>query len=902
MKHLTIIDGNSIMFRAYFATAYPGATLMQTTTGIYTNAVFAFVNMFERLKDLSNDHILVCFDTPEKNFRHEKFTDYKATRNEAPEELLSQIPLIYELLDKQGIKYFSQAGYEADDLIGIMANKATKAGIKVDIYSSDRDLLQLVSDNVTVNLLKKGMKELLSYTPQKLYEEYELSPPQIIDLKALMGDSSDNIPGIKGIGEKTALKLLKDYQSLNNILLNADKNTPSLATKLKEGQHLAHISYELATIVTEADINLSLDDTLVKNTNHEELLKFYQKLELKQIAINFQKKHQLTTKTQPTTQLDGLDLFSFDENPSSVTPNIAPKTDFNYTIIQNVLELKNILQQDLSIYFEFDKPNYHKAHLWGIGLSNGEHSYFVDPLIAFSDNEFINYLKSDYKKLMYDYKSVMVYLLWQDIKLNNVVFDLQLAAYVLNPSFTKDDFIHTVLHYERVIKYDEEVYGSGTKKALPLLMEDYAHHIAKKAFLIFDLKDELIKKLESCQQLALLNDVEIPLSKVLAKMEFKGISVDQTELETQTKNMHLRIKDLEEQIFQIANQRFNVASTKQLAEVLIGLGLSLGKKTKTGYSTDNEVLNMLVDQHEIIPLVIQYRALTKLYSTYLVGLKEVMFANNKIHTIYKQALTLTGRLSSVEPNLQNIPIRTLEGSLIRKIFVADADYLFLGADYSQIELRVLADIADEANLIESFKQNEDIHESTARKIFDVTTVNAEQRRRAKAVNFGIIYGIGPYSLGNDIGVSYPEAQNFIDTYLSVYPNISKYMQDIKQFVLKNGYVATILNRRRYIPEVQSLNKNIREFGFRTALNAPIQGSAADIIKIAMINLDRYIGENKLKSKLILQVHDELIIAVYQSEIEIMKEKVTQIMQDAYTLKVKLETSCSIGKTWFELKD
>jgi DNA polymerase I len=568
----------------------------------------------------------------------------------------------------------------------------------------------------------------------------------------------------------------------------------------------------------------------------------------------------------------------------------------------NVL-LKKILKPNLAIHFEFSDYNYHKADLWGVAISDGQNLYFIKPEHALSSLNFQMYLTDDtISKYVYDYKAVKVFLNWHEMDLNGVEFDLLLAAYLINSNLGKEEFKRIVSEFEYDdLEYDDVIYGRGAKKALPEAAV-YQKHIVSKALAIFNLRTELINRLEEQEQIHLLSELEIPLSTVLAEMEYRGLLVDLEELNRQSDALIHKIDSLEKEIHKLANQEFTVSSPKQLGKVLFeDLGLPTKKKTKTGYSTDIEVLTQLESKHPIISEIIKYRQFTKLHSTYIEGIRQNIYDDGKVHTIYTQALTTTGRLSSLEPNLQNIPIRTDEGREIRKLFIAKDHHLLLGADYSQIELRVLADYADVKGLIKAFNDDVDIHTKTAMEVFNTEEVTAEQRRAAKAVNFGIIYGIGAWSLSEDIHVSKQEAQTFIDTYLTIYPEIKTYMEEIVKFAKEHTYVETLMKRRRYIPEIKSPVFQMRAFGERTALNAPIQGTAADILKKAMVDLHHYIKKNKLKSYLLLQVHDELILEVPHDEVEKMKEVVPKMMQNAIKLKVELVTSCDVGKTWFDLK-
>lgn len=873
MKNITLIDGNSILFRAYYATAYPGAKLMQSSNGTYTNAVFAFVGMFEKIVTDDTKHVLVAFDTKEPTKRHLSYEGYKAGRKKMPEELAEQIPLVNEYIELNGVVGYSKAGYEADDIIGTLAKEASQKGYHVDVYSSDKDLLQLVDDQITVHLLKKGMKEVHDFDPKYLEETYGLTHDQMIDLKALMGDPSDNIPGIPGVGEKTAIKLLQEYGTLENILEHQDDINGKLGERIREHRDSAIMSKELVTIQLDCDIDFHVENIKKGEVKKDELIRFYQDLDL----------HVFVKKMEePVKQED---------------------TNWAYIEILDEQQLERILNQDLAVHFEFSDYNYHKADLWGIGLSNGKNHYFLNKDLALSSLNFQMYLKDDsYKKYVYDLKATKVYLLWQKLEISNVTFDLLLAAYLINSHLGKEEFKRIVssFHYED-IAYDDTIYGKGSKKALPE-KDIYYRHVASKAKAIYLLKDQLIEELKQQNQLHLLNEIEQPLSEVLAEMEYEGLLVNQEELQIQKEDLNHRIMTLEKEIIDLAGRKFNVSSPKQLGEILFeDLDLPNGKKTKTGYSTNVDVLNKLKGKHPIIEKILEYRQLTKLYSTYIVGLEQNLFDDGKVHTIYMQALTTTGRLSSLDPNLQNIPIRTEEGRQIRKIFIAKKDQYLLGADYSQIELRVLASMANVSKLIEAFNEKIDIHTKTAQEIFNTIDITPEQRRAAKAVNFGIIYGIGAWSLSEDIDVSPKEAQRFIDDYLYLYPEIKKYMEDIVEYAKEHEYVETIMHRRRYIPELKSSVFTQRSFGERTALNAPIQGSAADILKKAMVDLHQYLKKENKKSKLLLQVHDELILEVPKDELEEMKEVVPNMMKKAVKLDVELETSCDVGQTWYDLK-
>ena len=868
MKKLILIDGNSIVYRAYFATAYSGANLMQTTSGIYTNALFAFINMFEKIVTDDDQYILVAFDTKEPTKRHNMYSDYKAGRSKMPEELFSQLELINEYLNVCGIKFYSQAGYEADDIIGFFSKQKN---FDINIYSSDKDLLQLVNQNVKVHLLKKGMTEVDTYTPTKITDKYGLSFEQMIDLKSLMGDKSDNIPGIPGVGEKTAIKLLKKYSTLEEILEKGLEIGGSLGTKIVENKNLALLSKRLVTIDIDSKLSIDINDLERKKSKLIDKVKFLQKYELHNLAKKISHK--------------------------------IEREEWSFQNINTDERLKEILVSLSAVFFEFSSFNYHKSELWGVGISNSLGNFFLDSEFAMKSKVFKNFMiDENQKKLTYNAKAIKVYMAWNEINVKGIEFDLLLSAYTINAHLGKEEFKRVVANFSYDdIEYDENIYGKGKKKSIP---EDDSHkrHIVSKAKAIGHLFKDQIKMLKDYNQYELYKNIELPLSDVLSSMEFEGIGIDKDFLENLSLIFKDKLNNLEKEIFSYTKNKFNISSPKQLGEILFNeLKLPFSQKNKTGFSTNADILNKLIDIHPIISLILKYRMISKLNSTYVDGIRNHIMDDGKIHTIYKQALTTTGRLSSVEPNLQNIPIRTEEGKLIRKIFKASNNRYFLGSDYSQIELRVLAHVAKSKTLIDTFNRDEDVHNMTAKKVFGVEEIDSEMRRVAKAVNFGIIYGISSWSLAEDIKTSQKKAQDFIDTYFSVYPEIKTYMNDIVEYAKKNKYVETILKRRRYIPELDSKIFSVRKFGERTALNAPIQGSAADIIKLAMIKLKDKLQKNNLKSKLILQVHDELILEVLEEELEEVKEILRNVMENAYELSVNLKTSMSFGKSWVEVK-
>ncbi len=866
MKRIILVDGNSLMYRAYFATAYTG-NLMQNTKGLYTNAIFGFVKMMDTLVKQKYDGMLVAFDKSKQTFRHELCDTYKDGRSPMPNEFRAQIPYLKKYLDLQGIKQHELFMYEADDIIGTMAQIAVKNGYHVDIYSSDKDLLQLVSDNITVHMNKKGMTELDSYTPETLFEKYGLNHKQMIDLKALMGDPSDNLKGIPGVGEKTAVKLLQEFGTLENILNNTESIKGKLREKVEAGKEDALLCQKMCTIKLDTPIEVTLEDTFVRDFDLDELNDFYQELEF----------HSLLKK--------------------QVNRHVV-KVD--YTLINNEEELSKILLDNTHVLLETLSYNYHNEKVIAIGLNNKLGNFVVN-VDLLNSNIFKEFFESDNNKKVYDIKKTIVLLNKYNIKLSGVVYDMRIAAYLVDPNIKNDSFKVTcdAFNYTN-IPYEEEVYNKGVKLSVPSkeVLDDY---IAKKMTAISLLEEPIMKIIKDNEQEELMENIEIPLSFVLAEMEINGINIDVEELNKQNKDVKNEIELIEQEIYKEAGLEFNISSVKQLGEVLFEkLQLPVIKKNKTGYSTDVSVLQELFDKHKIIPLIMRYRTITKLHSTYLEGLKN-QIVNNKIHTIFEQTLTTTGRLSSIEPNLQNIPVKTEEGKMIRKIFVPQENYKIIATDYSQIELRVLAHMARVETLIESFNNNEDIHTRTAQEIFKKSEITALERQKAKAVNFGIVYGISAFGLSENLDISVYEAKEYIESYLDLYPEIRVFMEYVVNFAKERGYVVTLLNRRRYINEIKSPNYNQREFGKRTAMNAPIQGSAADIIKLAMIKVNHKLKENNLRCNMLVTVHDEIVLECHNDDVEVATKVINQAMNQAFKLSVKLVADTNIGNNWMETK-
>ncbi len=867
-KELVLIDGNYWLFSSYYATAAMG-NLMMNKDGIPTNAVFGFANRLENIIKKNPEGIMVAFDAKGKTFRSELQTDYKGTRKETPEELKCQFPMIREFLDAYCIPYVELEGYEGDDIIGTVASYAAKVGYQVNIMTGDKDMMQLVDENIHVYKRNTKTKSDDIITKDTFYEKYNLVPSQMKDLLGLMGDSADNIPGIPGVGEKTALKLLYEYGSIENLKEHAHEIKGKMGEKIRDNIELGLQSKLIATILTDVPMTIDLQDYKFKGYDFNKLKDFYTKY----------------------------DMNSLLKKISIQTPTISNELSFEI-----VTTLPQITKPSAIIGSIYDN-NYHKSIVLGYGIYNDSQSYYISYEDALNDESFKNYLKdSSLEKYSYNIKSQILAAYWNGLEVNGMTFDLQLASYILNPSL-KDEMKYICDFYDYdSLMYDEEVFGKLSKKHIPEL-DILAKHTVSKAKAVYELKETVEKKLHEEAQYDLYKNIELPVAYILCDMEKQGAKVNVSVLKDMEKEFEERIKDIEDKIYELAGKEFNIASPKQLGEVLfVDLGLPNGKKTKTGYSTSAEILENLEDAHPIIPYIMQYRLLTKLLSTYVKGLQDQVFVDSKIHTIYNQALTQTGRLSSIEPNLQNIPIRQDEGKLIRKAFVPEFDYL-VSFDYSQIELRILAHNGHVRGLIDAFNHNKDIHTHTAALVFKIKDedVTSHMRRQAKAVNFGIIYGMSEFRLSKQIGVSLNEAKTFIQRYFEEYPEIKIYMDNVVEDCKKNGYVSTILNRKRYIPTINDRNFVVREQAKRFAMNSPIQGSGADILKVAMIKVDKIMKEKNVKSKMILQVHDELLFDVYKDELDLMMSIIQEAMESAVDMDVPLSVEGSYASNWYDLK-
>ena len=878
MSNLLLIDGNSLMYRAYFSTAYSGR-LMQTKAGFVTNALHGFINMMNKVqKDFDYTHMLVAFDAGKKTFRHDLLTTYKDGRSETPDDFRTQIPIIKKYLDLMGIHRHEVEYFEADDIIGSMAQIGCDSSFeKINIITGDKDLLQLVNDCVTVHITRKGVTELESYTPAEIMEKYETTPDKMVDLKGLMGDPSDNLPGIPGIGEKTAIKLIKQFGSLGALLERTDELKGKQKENIENNKEIAQLCKEMATIKRDMDDLPSIHTLTPMEANMEGLKELYTEMEfnsfLKTLSVSAEPESQVAVETEVITDVAALNEKEF---------------------------------LDCTLHVEIFEGNYHRSTIIGFAIINEKEAYYVPFEVAKQSPEFVSFLATPaIKKEMFDVKRATVALKWAGLELAGVTGDLLLKAYVLNPTTADTEFAKVALHYDLDdVLYDEQVYGKGVKRAIPE-MAVMANHTLKIASGIKALTKHLSEQLKEKEQWVLYQEIELPLTHILAEMEFNGMAVDADVLKEMGVDLDNRIKKLETEIHDLAGSTFNIGSPKQLGVVLFEeIGLP-GKKTKTGsYSTSADVLEKLKHEHPLPEKILEYRTLTKLHSTYIEGLQKARFEDGKVHTIFNQALTQTGRLSSTEPNVQNIPIRLEEGRLIRKAFVPEsANHVLIGADYSQIELRILAHICQTESLIEAFNKGEDIHAKTAAEVFglNINEVTDDDRRAAKAINFGIVYGMSAFGLSENLNISPIHAKRYIEEYLEAYSGIKAYMDRTIAEAKVTGFVETLFLRRRYVPEITHKNFMVRSMAERTAINAPIQGSAADIIKVAMIEVDKLMKERGVKSKMVLQVHDELLFDVLEDEVDEMMAIVKEAMEHATELSVPLQVDISSGGSWYETK-
>lgn len=868
MKKIILVDGNNLLFRSFYATAYKGV-IMRNSKGFPTNALYGFINMMHKtIEEEKPEYILVAFDRG-KTFRHDKYEEYKAGRAAMPEDLGLQFPKAKEVLDAMGIKHFDINNYEADDIIGTLARIVDEEDQFIaTIVSSDKDLLQLISDEVTVKLLKTSGYIMMDKNEFKA--TYKTDPIRMIDLKALMGDASDNIPGVKGIGEKTAITLIEKYGSLDGVYEHLDEISPKLREKLMNDKDNAYMSYDIATIYKKVPLDFTLEDCKYKGFDSTKFKSILEELEFNSLIrkINFEN----TDENKELKKEDNL-------------------------IIEDI---ENFQEKDFSFYLETRGSIYSKSEILGVGIYDGEKAYFIE-----KDNlkKYDNIFSSNINKYTYDLKKDIVVLNNLDIKINNCLYDAMIGMYLLD--YTVKDDISFVSHtFNYNLPLYEDTYGTDKrpKEVDTATLKDIC---CRKAKFIYETRDRVLTELKENEEEALFNNIEMPLTWVLADMEITGIKVDKNYLKEIETNLKIKMDELEQEIYDDAGVKFNIMSPSQLGKVLFEtLKIKYPKKVKDNkYSTSKDILDKIIYAHPIVLKILEYRTLAKLYTNYAVGLQEEVREDGRIHTIFTQTLTRTGRLSSISPNLQNIPARQDFSKLIRKAFIPDEDSVLMSSDYSQVELRVFASMSGEENLIKAFNEGKDIHAKTASEIFHVPidAVTKDMRRQAKAVNFGILYGISSFGLSEDLGIDMKEAKEFIDNYLKTFPGIQEYMEKEKEEAYKNGYVKTLMNRKRVVEELKSKNYMIRSSGERMALNTPIQGTAADILKKAMVEIYTEFKKRNLKSKMLIQVHDELVFNVLNTELEEVKTIVRNIMENTFKLKVPLKVDIEVGSNWYEAK-
>lgn len=873
MKKAILIDGNNILFRSYYATSYSGV-IMKNSKGFPTNALYGLINMLNKIIiEEKPTHIMIALDKG-KTFRHEKYLDYKAGRKVMPEELKAQFPVAKRVIESLGITWFECDGYEADDIIGTFAKEVDRDDDFIGtIISSDKDLLQLISSDVDVKLLKQH--DSIRMDEKVFFDTYKTEPIHMIDLKALMGDASDNIPGVKGIGEKTAINLISEFHTIDNLYAHIDEIKGKTKEKLINDKESAYMSLDIATIFRDVPINTSLEDIKYKGIDYEKYIDILKELEF----------HSLLKK---------IDMSKVE------TTKEKKETDLEFTILDNLDTIK--LERSYSVYLEILGTNYHKDKPLGVAVYNEENHFFIpfDVLLKYP-----TFFKDGMNKTVYDYKKILYIFHKYNLKIDNVTFDTSVAGYLLNYNIT-NDIATLAINLAYDINLYENIYGAKSKLK-DRGIEVTSKECIKKAKFLYEIKARLIEELEEEGASYLYNNIEFPLIEVLADMEITGIHVDKSVLEQQKSSLEEKIAQCEKEIYEEAGGTFNIMSPSQLGEVLFEkLEIHYPKKKKEGkrysYSTSKEILDKIVGYHPIVEKILEYRTLNKIYTNYIIGLIAEI-EDGKIHTIFNQTLTRTGRLSSEAPNLQNIPVRTELGRLIRKAFVPSCDSVILSSDYSQIELRMFAHMSGAENLIDAFTKGADIHTKTASDIFGVPleNVDSNMRRSAKAVNFGILYGISSFGLSEDLNVDFKSAKKFMDDYLNTYPGIKEYRKCLIDGAYNNGYVRTIMNRKRNIDELKSKVYMVRSSGERMALNTPVQGSAADILKKAMVEIHRELKKRNLKSKMLIQVHDELIFDVKNSELEEVKKLVQDIMENTYKLSVPLKVDINIGNDWYEAK-
>ncbi|MFA5421240.1 MAG: DNA polymerase I [Bacilli bacterium] len=864
MAKVYVIDGNSLLFRAYYATAYgPNAKVMRTKDGVPTNALFAFGNMINKIISSfkGGEHIVVGFDVGKKTFRNDEFEAYKANRKPTDADLVVQMPLARELLRALGIFVYEQEGYEADDVCGTIAKIASRGGHQVIVYTSDRDFLQLIDHNVAIHILKTGLSNIAVMDEVTMPAECGIFPAQIPDYKGLRGDASDNLPGIPGIGEKTAIKLLQEYGTFEKILTEAPNIKGKVGENIIEHQKIGVLSKRLATIKTDIDLPFTLDDTLYQGYVFDKINTFGQRYELKQLLNRL---------------------------PSKLKVESARDVTIEYRKLTSLKDVE--IGSEIGIHLDMKEENYFRAAILGIALSDGLQHYYLDAE-SLKDDEFLKELLENPKihKACFDVKAMTVALHRFDIHLQGANFDLLLASYLLDSSLKNN--VDSILNY-----FGVDAQGKDDQE-LSLFEESNPLRTAKVAYLTLKLEPRVLDELGKHAAAELYQQIELPLASVLAKMEIEGFPLDGQTLDQIGQQYRLKLESLSKDIYDLAGEEVNVNSPKQIADLLYNkLGLRGNRKD----STSVDALKRLIDDHPIVSKILEYRKYAKLLSTYIDGLIAHIHGDGKLHAIFNQALTTTGRLSSSEPNLQNISIRDEEGRLIRQAFYyRDPDYQILSLDYSQIELRILASLSKCQPFIDVFNRQEDVHAATAKAIFG--SHDSASRRKAKAVNFGIIYGISDWGLAEQLEIPPKEAKIIIDTFFKTYPEVSDYLQTVVDDAFKNGYVSTLFGRRRYLRELYDSNYQVREFARRAAMNAPIQGTAADLIKLAMVRVQEMLEKNHFKTHLVLQIHDELIFKVHVDEIEKVRAEISKIMENVIALDVKLKVEGGVGRSWYDAK-
>lgn len=888
-KRIVIIDGNSLINRAYYA-----LPPLMNKEGLYTNAIYGFTNMLNKIITEYNPYyIAVAFDKKAPTFRHQEYTEYKAGRKKMPLELAQQLPLLKEVLEARNITMMELEGFEADDLIGTVVKRSEEEGIRAIVITGDKDALQLASDVTQIVITKKGISEFEAYDRQYFEDKYGIKPEQFVDLKGLMGDSSDNIPGVPGIGEKTGLDLIKSFGSIENMLNRLDEiKSEKTREKIKENVQLAVLSRRLAEIHTQVPLEINFADYILNEPNIDRLVELYNRLEFYSLIPKLKKSADYSDDKKPSD----LDFSKIKSH------TIADESEIN--------ELEKYLSEDQVIILKIfsDQSHIHNPELFGMSILVEDVYFYVNlSNIAIKERVKSLFNKYDLNVIGHEVKKDIYNLLNMGISNFNIKFDTAVAQYLIQPE--RSNYLLSALSLEylhaELMDESEFIKNNSQIDLFKDIDKPYSEYGLKWCHVVKAITDILQERLEKEFLSELYYKIELPLVEVLTSMEYHGFNVDAQELIRTGNQLANEIDIVTEKIYDLAGESFNINSPKQLGPILFEkLQLPMGKKTKSGYSTSIDVLERLNDKHDIIPLIIEYRSLTKLKSTYIDGLIPLINKKTgKIHAHFNQTVTTTGRISCTEPNLQNIPIKQESGRLLRKAFIPGEDYVLMGADYSQIELRVLAHLSEDPSLIEAFMTNQDIHAATASRVFNIPPdeVTALQRSRAKAVNFGVIYGMSDYGLSENLRISRKEAGLYIDEYFKKYAMVKTYMDKIIQGCKEKGYVTTIMNRKRYIPEIHSKNFNIRSLGERLAMNTPIQGSAADIIKIAMRDVYNALKNTKTKSKLILQIHDELIIEVHKDEIETVKKLLVEKMENAVQLKVPLKVDFHTGENWYELK-